>query len=401
MEQSVPMASSVVLKGDLGFLPLAEVLQLLGGNSATGTLRIFSPHVPDNGHIKFSEGQAVDAGCPGKNGLDAVYALFGWIEGTFEFTDGEFKGKRTVQSSLMEIVMDGVRMLDEGEIAKVGPEGAQAPKKPADDREKSAGIPVIKRQIANYNYVVDENEFPDGETIVLEGRHGGWVCVVVDGYADVIRETPKGPLRISRIGPGAVVGNISSLLGQKSIRTATVRAVGEVVLGVLDLQRIHTEFSCISYELRRLAMSLDKRLVEVTNRVVEAHLGTINLNDFTQGKTKIFDQGADEDRVLRITQGTAAVIRKSKTGDAPLLNLSKGDFLGRVPFMNIDHEPHSAYVLGSADFQTETLDIEGIKKEYDQAPSVVRSIMEYVATCVSVTTIIACDPRRNPLLAGK
>ncbi|MFP4475781.1 MAG: cyclic nucleotide-binding domain-containing protein [Desulfatibacillaceae bacterium] len=390
------------MKGDLAFLSLAEVLQVLGSNAASGTLRIFSPHVEDLGFIKFEDGYPMDAGAPGKTGIDAVYALFGWVEGNFEFAEGAFKGKRTVQSSLMEIVMDGVRMLDEGEISRVGPEtsGAKA-KKGQDERERNAGVPVIKRQISNYNYVVDEDEFMDGDSIVREGRHGGWICVLLEGYADILRDTDKGPLAVSRIGPGAIVGNISSVLGLKSKRTASVEAVGDVVLGVLDLQRIHTEFSCISYELRRLSMSLDKRLVEVTNRVVEAKTGNLQPEDFVKDRKKVVEQGSEAEGLRRITGGTATIVRKTRYGAMPLATLGKDDFIGRIPFMNIDHEPHSAFVLGSEDLEMADMDLEALKKEYDEVPGVVKSIIEYVATCVSVTTVMACDPKHNPYLANK
>ncbi|MGA6925827.1 MAG: DUF4388 domain-containing protein, partial [Desulfosarcina sp.] len=80
------MNESVVLSGSLGFLSLGDIIQLLGSSGSTGVLRLISRYAPDPGFIYFIEGNPVNAQNGETDGLDALYSLFGWVNGSFEFT---------------------------------------------------------------------------------------------------------------------------------------------------------------------------------------------------------------------------------------------------------------------------------------------------------------------------
>ncbi len=69
----------------------------------------------------FVKGNIVDASAGTKRGIDAAYALFGWTEGEFEFYQEEVKAKNIIQKSRMEITLDALRMIDDGQIEKLGP----------------------------------------------------------------------------------------------------------------------------------------------------------------------------------------------------------------------------------------------------------------------------------------
>ena len=88
-----------------------------------------------------------------------------------------------------------------------------------------------------YLYVVDEEDFFDGEHIVEEGKHGSWIWVILEGVVDIVKEMDSGTIPIVRIGDGSFIGSMASFLLQGHIRTATAIAVGNVQLGVLDSQR--------------------------------------------------------------------------------------------------------------------------------------------------------------------
>ncbi len=373
------------LKGQLEFLSLAEILQLLHTSGVTGVLRLKSPHMEEPGQVFFFEGDVVDASCCGKRGLQAAYDLFGWTTGDFEFIHQSVKPERKIASGVMELVMDGLRMLDEGETNKVGP--SPPPPDQRDSPGKGTHLPLITRPVTNYAYVVDEDEILHGENIVQEGKYGNWASIILEGYADVIRHTPRGPLAISRLGPGALVGNIGNLLAPRSVRTATLSAVGNVVLGVLDLQRLHSEFAVTSPTLRSYAISLDRRLRQVTDRVVETYLKTISLEDFTRDKKTMFEEGQEEEHLFRITAGTASVVKKSDKGVVPLVELSEGDFIGRCFFMDVGHEPKSA-VLASEGCTVAGVDLESLVEEFDRISPMVRSIIEHEASCLAATTNI-------------
>jgi len=77
------MRENVVLAGNLKFLALGDILQLLGANSSTGVLRLISRYATEPGFIYFESGNPTNASCGKLVGLDAVYSLFGWTNGHY------------------------------------------------------------------------------------------------------------------------------------------------------------------------------------------------------------------------------------------------------------------------------------------------------------------------------
>ena len=86
--------------GGLRFISLPDIFQILGGNNATGTLEITSKYAPNPGKIYFVDGEPVNASIGPLNGVEAIYALFGWTEGKFEFHKGEVDQAGTRKNSL-------------------------------------------------------------------------------------------------------------------------------------------------------------------------------------------------------------------------------------------------------------------------------------------------------------
>lgn len=383
------MSEAGVLSGDLQFLTFPEVIQILHTNGCTGILRLKSPFSTVPGLVYFIKGAPVDASAGDKNGMDALYTLFGWLEGEFAFSIEKVGVHRLIKSGVMEIILDGTRMLDDGKILKLAPEDAAS--RPEDTFLDNSNLPIIRRPVSNYAYVLDEEEIPHGQNIVTEGRHGDWICIILDGYADVIRETEKDAITISRLGPGALIGNISSLISSKSVRTATLVAKGRVALGVLDMQRIHTEFSILTPMFRDVAMSLDRRLRQATDAVVDVHLGRLDPKRAVAEKKLMTDQGADDESAYMITQGEVCILRKTPKGPIPLALLKKRDFVGNIPCISMGHEPAGAAVYASEDCTLAPLDTEALQEEYDSGTSMVKAILDHVAACISVTTLIACD----------
>ena len=90
------MATSVVFAGDLSFLNLGELLQLLGTSGGSGILRIISKHAPEPGLIYVEKGNPINASIGSQSGLDAIYPLFGWTEGQFEFVREDVTCDKTI-----------------------------------------------------------------------------------------------------------------------------------------------------------------------------------------------------------------------------------------------------------------------------------------------------------------
>ena len=119
------MAEKAALSGKLNFVTLPDIFQILGGNNSTGSLYIRSEYAPAVGRIYFVNGNPINAIDGSQKGKEALYALFGWTEGKFEFHVEKVNVGRAFNCSRMEIVLDALKMIDDGEIRRVGPESQE------------------------------------------------------------------------------------------------------------------------------------------------------------------------------------------------------------------------------------------------------------------------------------
>jgi CRP-like cAMP-binding protein len=387
------MTSSVAFAGNLNFLNLGELLQLLGTSGESGVLRIISKYAPDPGVVYVEKGNPINATIGDLNGLDAIYSFFGWTEGQFEFVQEDVTCEKTITKSRMEIILDGLRMLDEGKIEKLGPASAQA--KPKESQAKSGDLPLIKGPLVDYSYVVDEEVFYSGDEIVREGNHGNWVWVILEGTAEIVKETPNGPLRVLRIGDGAFLGSVASLLAGDNVRSATVVAVGNVQLGMLDSQQLTSELSGLSVEFRELINSLDSRLRQVTDMVIDISSNSEKIENFIKDRKPVVKQGQNEERIFKIRDGDAYIARETDNGHVPLACLKQGDFFGNISFLDMGHEPHSAGVYASPQLKLAAVNLQKLQDEFDQLSSTLKNIFQHLATCISVTTLVAGEYKKN------
>lgn len=381
------------LSGNLNFLNLGELLQIFGTNASTGVLTIKSRYYEKPGHIYFVQGNVYDASAGSKNGSEAALALFGWTEGEFEFRTEKVTVKNVIRKSRMELTLDALRLLDDGKIEKLGP--VSYAKTSDENSEEDVLIPVIRGPLVDYTYVVEEEEYHDGEKIVTEGKYGNWIWVILEGKVEVVKETPHGPRRIVRLTVGSFVGTLSTTMpGQFNVRTASVYAVGPVQLGLLDSQRLYSEYIKLSPQFKDIILSLGNRMKQVTGKIVDVSLKKINVKTFLKGKKMFIEQGSGEERVFSVTDGEAAIARNTVNGHLPLMNLSPGDLLGRIPFIDTGHEPDSASVFVSGDFNSREVDRDGIQKEYDQLSLTFKNMLENMGNCISATTMVASEIHR-------
>ena len=100
---------------------------------------------------------------------------------------------------------------------------------------------------------------------------------------------------------------------------------------------------------------------------------------------------------LQLLMEKQQLVRTTDNGDLPLMNLSAGDLLGHIPFINTGHEPHSASVYVSKDFNAREIDTEIIQKEYDQLSLTFKNMLENMGDCISATTMIVSEFHRRSL----
>lgn len=378
------MNERVELSGSLGFLSLGDIIQLLGSSGSTGVLRLFNRYASDPGFIYFIEGNPVNAQNGDVDGLDALYSLFGWVNGSFEFTREAILADKRIIKSRMGIILEGMKLLDDGQIRKVGP--ATAADKATDMKRSLSKTAIVKGPLVDYMYVVDEEDFFDGEHIVEEGKHGSWMWVILEGVVDIVKEVESGTIPIIRIGDGAFIGSMASFLLQGHIRTATAVAAGNVQLGVLDSQRLAHEYAGMSLEFRSFLTSLDKRLKQLTDRIVEYHDGKVQTAAILKEKKVLIRQAKTEaEQLYVVKQGRASVVRNTENGPVVLCHLYKGDFFGDVPFLHLGQEPEGASVYGSENIKITKIEAISLQKEYNRLSTTFKNIVDNMATCTSVT----------------
>lgn len=380
--------SNIVLTGNLDFLSLGDILQLIGSQGSTGVLRILSKYTPEPGLIYFEAGNIVNASASSSTGVDILYSFFGWTEAEFEFSQEAISVKRVINETRMAIIMDGLRMLDDGSVKKLGPVSVKKA-----ETEKIINLPVIKGQPVDYIYVAAEEEFTKGQVIVQENTYGDWIWAILEGTVDIFKETPRGPLKILSMGEGGFIGTIDSFLFKNCVRTTTAVAANSVQLGVLNVQRLTKEYATISPQLQKIIVSLDKRLRQVSEKIVEISVKESNVKEFVKDKKRIMKQGNSEQKnFFIITEGEVSVVKRIKSDHILLANLNEDDFIGHIPFsdLNIGHEPVSASVLASEGFKVSKPNIESLVEEYSKLSPMIKIFIKNIAASISAITKLMC-----------
>ena len=118
--------------------------------------------------------------------------------------------------------------------------------------------------IGFYN-IASEEKFDDGEIIFEEGKSGDWVCVVLEGSVEVSKDVSGGKFILGKLGPGEIFGELALLGALK--RTATVRAIGETTIGIIDREFLDKELNKMSSGLRGIVVSTAQRFKKVIERI--------------------------------------------------------------------------------------------------------------------------------------
>ncbi len=381
------MQDSFAIAGNIKFINLSEIFQLLGANGNTGVLRITNRYSDTPGLIYFKNGNPIDAINGSLTGLDAVYSLFGWLEGNFEFKNEPVKNDIIIKKSRMQIMLDGSKMLDEGLIEKLGP---MTYEKLPNDSDDAPSLPVVKGPLVDYIYVADEEDHREGDTILSQGKHGNWSWVVLAGTLEIRKETPGGQIPIIRVGVGSFIGSIDAFLTQGSVRSYSVVAVTDVQLGVLDSQRLSQENAIFSRNFTYIIKSLDKRLKQSTNLLSDVKQGKKKTDDILQGKKVLIKEGEKKEEFFVIEQGTAYIVRKSDDKNVVLARLEEGDFIGQLPFLNPGHEPDSASVYASEDLELRTLNAKQLQEEFEKLSATMKNIIDNTNTIITAISMMAC-----------
>ena len=378
------MQNGSALSGNLKFISLGELLQLLGGNGSSGILSLKNHYIPSQAIVFIENGNPVNACCNELSGLEALQALFGWLDGDFEYTPQPLYTERLIRKSRMEIILDALRLLDDGKIPKIGPRGEDGDGQPSNTSPSE--LPLLKGPLVDYMYVVDEESYAKDDLIVSQGNYGNWIWVILEGQANIVKHTDQGNFPVLRLGEGTFVGSMAAFLMSGSSRSVTVTAASSVQLGVLDTPRLSNEYACMGNDFRRFVLSLDRRLRLSTEISANYFYNNYSICKALEDKRRL---DPAEQRLSVLKAGEAVIVRQCDDGPVPCLTLFPGDFLGYVPFLDLGLEAESADVYVSDNVSLSAVNQNQLQSEFARLSPTMRNILAHLANSINVTTFIA------------
>jgi len=120
---------------------------------------------------------------------------------------------------------------------------------------------------AVYSYVLGEEDYEDGTVILKEDTKGDWLYIILEGQAEVKVNTPVRMIKVDTLKEGEIFGEVPLFGETKGLRTASIVARGQIKVGILDKERMKSEFECLSPQLRELLTSLVSKLAKTTKEV--------------------------------------------------------------------------------------------------------------------------------------
>lgn len=113
--------------------------------------------------------------------------------------------------------------------------------------------------------------FQVGQSLFQHGDEGDAAYIIVDGEADVLVDTPTGPLRVAKVKRNDIVGEIAILCDVPRTATVTVTQELTTLRITKDLFfRMVTDFPEMGVEVMRV---LAHRLEQTTAQLREAQAG--------------------------------------------------------------------------------------------------------------------------------
>lgn len=106
-------------------------------------------------------------------------------------------------------------------------------------------------------------KYKDKQIIIKEGTYGEAVYVVLSGKVSISIKSGSENIIIGYLKEGDVLGQLSFI--DREPRSATITAVGDVTMGIIDKDYLENEINKTSENLRIIIKALIERLRETTN----------------------------------------------------------------------------------------------------------------------------------------
>ena len=106
-------------------------------------------------------------------------------------------------------------------------------------------------------------EYEKDELIVKEGDYGISIYQVVEGKVEVFIKSNGKKTSITTLGPGEIIGEMIFLTGNKTRRSASVKAAEDSVLEAWHPTRILKEYEAMPFIIRHIANQSVNHLIRV------------------------------------------------------------------------------------------------------------------------------------------
>lgn len=366
------MINKEALSGTLEFIGFADILQLLAGNAVTGVLKIKND-IYGEAYIFFSKGEVVNAAHKDFEDKKAFFIPFSWETGTFVFEEQEIESERKISHNITGLILEGLRLVDEGVL-----------KRSASQVRFDSGAPVLRGPLIDYSEIVDEEFFEKDEFIVKEGRYGSWIWVILDGLVLVEKCFAGKCIPVTQLGRGAFIGNLAAFARGDRSRSASVRALSPVQLGVLDAQALSKEYTAYSDFLRNFFICMDNRLRKITEAYTKFYIEGKNISKELRSHTGLMKERFKDNKIGIIESGTCSLIFEAFGHTLDLGVIDKGSLVGELPFVDKDKDINF-YLKGDDKFAIRPYDRKFLLNEFKNMSLNVKKMLEFAGLSFSAT----------------
>jgi len=114
--------------------------------------------------------------------------------------------------------------------------------------------------------IASYEEFHDGQVIIQEGTHGDWIYVVEEGSVEISKKVQNRQIVVAVLSKGEIFGEVAFIAGVP--RTATVKAVGDTKVGIVDKDYFIKEYNKLPGDLRQIFRAEAMRFKKMTDALV-------------------------------------------------------------------------------------------------------------------------------------
>lgn len=115
--------------------------------------------------------------------------------------------------------------------------------------------------------------YADGEVLIRQGEVGDAMFVIQQGEAEILVERDGVETRLRVAGEGEIIGEMAVF--EREVRSATVRALGEMRALTLDKRNFMRQIAEDPSIAFRIVESMSRRIRELSDRIAELESGRV------------------------------------------------------------------------------------------------------------------------------